>query len=148
MSLTVRTATQQDLPALLKLYTQLSARHQPPAPALTQAVWQDMLRHPGMHVLLAELEGRVVGTLTVSFLPNLTRLARPYGVIENVVVDFSVRRQGVGQALMAAAETLAHGVKAYKLMLMTGHQVETAQAFYRSCGYDQHSKAPFEKRFI
>lgn len=147
MTVRVRKAVGGDLPRVLDLYAQLSDRNGRPEGPRVPAAWAAMLAQPGMHVLIAEVRSEVVGTLTVTFLPNLTRGVRPYGVIENVVVDASMRGEGVSQALMEAAESLARQQEAYKLMLMTGRVLEGAQAFYTRCGYDGSSKVAFEKRF-
>jgi len=144
---TVRPAQPGDLAALLTLYRQLSA-HDPAGlqPAQREA-WAAMQTHPGLHVLVAETEGGIVGTLTLALLPNLTRSAQPYGVIENVVTDARSRGQGIGRALLNEAERLAREAGAYKVMLMSGESRPEAHAFYRACGYQEGTKRAFEKRW-
>lgn len=143
----IRPAQPGDLPALLALYRQLSA-HDPAGlqPAHQQA-WEAMQAQPGLHVLVAESAGQVAGTLTLALLPNLTRSARPYGVIENVVTDERSRGQGLGRALLNEAERLAREAGAYKVMLMSGESRPEAHAFYRRCGYTDETKRAFEKRW-
>lgn len=146
-SVPVRESRPDDLPVLVQLYTQLSRHNAPDVTDAHQAAWAQLQTQPHTHQLVAELDGRVVGTLLVAVIPNLTRGARPFGVIESVVVDKSVRGRGVGSALMAAAETFARQAGAYKVMLMTVKEKTAAVALYRSCGFDGNTKTAFEKRF-
>ena len=50
----------------------------------------------------------------------MTRSAAPGAVIENVVVDESLRGRGLGKTLMAATPRAAWEAGFYKAMLMTG----------------------------
>lgn len=143
----VREARQDDLPVLARLYTQLSRHNAPDVTDAHHAAWAQLEAQPHTHQLVAELDGRVVGTLLVAVIPNLTRGARPFGVVESVVVDESARGQGVGSALMGAAETFARQAGAYKVMLMTVSEKTAAVALYRSRGFDGDTKVAFEKRF-
>ena len=43
----------------------------------------------------------VVATTYLNIIPNLTRSASPYAVIENVVVDETLRGTGLGKQIMA-----------------------------------------------
>ena len=65
---------------VLRLYWQL----QPPDPVLRDGTYA------------------VVATTYLNAIPNLTRSASPYAVIENVVVEESVRGTGLGKQIMAA----------------------------------------------
>ncbi|WP_084050151.1 GNAT family N-acetyltransferase [Deinococcus hopiensis] len=146
-SFSIRPARRPDLPALLALYGQLSARNSADLqPAHLQA-WEAVEAQPGLQVLVAEMEGQIVGTVTLALIPNLTRGARPYGVVENVVTHAAYREQGIGRALLAEAERLARAVKAYKVMLQSGASLPEAHAFYRRCGYAGETKRAFEKRW-
>ena len=84
---TVRKANPDDLPTLFKRYHQLSQRNQPDLTPEHLTAWDAVERQPGLHLLVTELDGPLVGPLTLSLLPNFSRGARPYGVIENVVTD-------------------------------------------------------------
>lgn len=146
-TLLVRPAHPQDLAALVTLYQQLSTRNPASVSPRHEEAWQAMLAHPGLHVLVAEQDGQLVGTLTLALLPNLTRGVRPYGVIENVVTAGTYRNRGIGRALLEEAERLAREARAYKVMLMSGAEVHGAHAFYQKCGYQADTKQAFEKRW-
>jgi GNAT superfamily N-acetyltransferase len=80
--------------------------------------------------------GTVCGTVDVLIAPNLTHHARPWALVENVVVAASARRQGVGTALMERALELARSAGCYKVNLISGNERSGAHDFYRSLGFE------------
>ncbi|MET1415528.1 hypothetical protein ABVF61_24875 [Roseibium sp. HPY-6] len=83
--LLIRPASYQDLSGLLSLYHDLNPDDLPADPDLRDQTFQQMLEHPGLTVLIACLERKPVGSVTVSVVPNLTRGCASYALIENVV---------------------------------------------------------------
>ena len=73
--------------------------------------------------------------------PNLTRGAKPYGVIENVVTRSKHRRQGIGTRLLRHVLEEAWSLGCYKVMLMTGR--EDAHPFYEKAGFKPGLKTAF-----
>jgi ribosomal protein S18 acetylase RimI-like enzyme len=77
----------------------------------------------------------------VHLTPGIATLAmRPMWYLEDLFVDPSARRQGIGQALMLHAEQFARAAGAERLTLSTAVDNHTAQALYRKSGYvrDDH----------
>jgi GNAT superfamily N-acetyltransferase len=95
-----------------------------------------IIADPARHLLVAVLEGDVVGSVDVIVIPNLTHHGRPWAIMENVIVAQRHRRAGVGAALMRSA--LAEVTKAgcYKMQLHSGNQRSGAHAFYRALGME------------
>jgi GNAT superfamily N-acetyltransferase len=92
------------------------------------------------HVLLAELDGQVVGVLALSLTP---RFAEPgmFSRITALAVDPSVQRVGVGRRLVTEAERIAADNDSTLMQVNSGRRPEraAAHAFYQSLGYaDQH----------
>lgn len=79
----------------------------------------------------------------LNVIPNLSRSAAPYAVIENVVVDKTRRSTGLGKTIMAATLEQAWAAGCYKAMLMTGSKRPSTHAFYRSCGFDPAAKTAY-----
>ena len=134
----VREAVSADLDALLALYDQLSGPLDEPAPdPLPDAgeVLERITADPARSLLVAELDGCVVGTVDVLIAPNLTHRAQPWALVENVVVAERARRRGAGRALMLRAIELARDAGCYKVNLISGEQRTGAHAFYRSLGF-------------
>ena len=143
---TVREAQSSDAAAVLELYRQLH----PDDPVLEDgrdlAVLDQILASDWLTLYLVEDAGRVLGTAYLNVIPNVTRGARPYAIIENVVTDEAVRGQGYGQALMAGVLEAAWAQGCYKVMLQTGSRRASTHAFYRACGFSQDDKTGYVAR--
>jgi GNAT superfamily N-acetyltransferase len=135
MPTAVRPATDADLPALLALYAELHPDDQPPTAQDAHRAWQAITAQAGRAILVAEAGGSVVGTADCTTLPNLTRQARPFLLVENVVVTATHRRAGIGAALMEGVVALAEEAGCYKIQLLSRATRHTAHAFYESCGF-------------
>jgi ribosomal protein S18 acetylase RimI-like enzyme len=134
VAITVRHATDADLASLLALYGQLNPDDPPLAAETALQAWREVAAQPGRTVLVAELEGEVVGTADCAEMANLTRGARPWLLVENVVVDAGHRRRGIGASLLDAAVSLARSAGCYELQLVSRHDRTEAHALYESRG--------------
>lgn len=139
MSLNFRTARPDDLDGLLALYRQLHSDDEAlPDLGEVQRVWQSMLSLPNHSCYFAELDGRLAATCVLTIVPNLTRGARPYGLIENVVTDGAFRRQGIATRLLQHVLQVAWEQNCYKVMLLTGNSKNVS--FYEGAGFQAGSK--------
>lgn len=141
-----REARAGDFGDVVRLYRQL----QPADPVLEDgsdaAAFEQILRTPGLRLFVLEVDGAVVATTYLNVIPNLTRSASPYAVIENVVVDQAVRGTGLGKQVMAGTLAAAWEAGCYKAMLMTGSRRESTHAFYRACGFSADAKTGYLAR--
>ena len=138
MDLLVREAREEDLDALLALYEELADRPSARGAGSEQSllVLRGMLSDPDRHLLVAELDGAVVGTVDLLIAANLTHAAKPWGIVENVVVAERARRRGVARALMGRLFEIASSAGCYKVQLLSGNRREDAHAMYRALGMD------------
>jgi len=144
--MTTRHARISDSRDLQILYAQLNPDDPPVEPGLFSQQLESILSRDDISILVAEENDRVIGTCTVSIIPNLTRGMRPYALIENVVTLQEARRTGAGRAVMAQAVTLAEEKDCYKIMLLTGRKDEYVHAFYQSLGFSGDSKQAYQMR--
>ncbi|WP_405896289.1 GNAT family N-acetyltransferase [Streptomyces sp. NBC_00727] len=134
MEITVRTAAEQDLPALLALYHDLNP-DDPHLPREAAAdVWERIANQQGRTVLVAEAGGAVAGTADCLVMPNLTRGGRAILFVENVVVADAGRRRGVGRQLLEAAARLGEEAGCYKVQLLAADDAYV-HTFYEACGF-------------
>jgi GNAT superfamily N-acetyltransferase len=136
-----RAAREGDLAAILGLYRQLHPADPPPRDA--PATFRRILASPGLHLFVLDLTGTVVATTYLNVIPNLTRAASPYAVVENVVVDAARRGTGLGRQIMAGTVQAAWDAGCYKVMLMTGSRTPATHAFYRACGFSGTAKTAY-----
>jgi ribosomal protein S18 acetylase RimI-like enzyme len=116
--------------AFARLVPQLS-RSAPPPDRDTLAA---MIRHDAITLLVARLDGEVVGTLTLVMFPIPTGLR---AWIEDVVVDESARRTGTGQALSEAAVRIAQEAGARTVDLTSRPSRQAAGRLYERIGFVQ-----------
>ena len=89
----------------------------------------------------------VIGSTYVNVVPNLTRGARPYAVVENVIITRRRRGEKLGKLLMEAVLERARAAGCYKVMLLTGSSNPDTHAFYRACGFDGDAKQGYVIRW-
>ena len=99
-------------------------------------------RNRDHHLLVAEINGVIVGTLHVLIFRHIGHGLRPVAIVENVVVDERSRSRGVGEALIDAAAAIARAQKCYKLSLTSNLKRLRAHKFYERLGW-QRSHAGF-----
>lgn len=142
----VRKAEEADFDRIIDLYRQL----QPSDPILTdgtdRAVFHEILRSPWLSLFVLEDHGRVQSSCYLNVIPNITRSARPYAIIENVITDVAARSKGYGKRVVGHALQEAWAAGCYKVMLLTGSKREATHAFYRACGFSGDAKQAFIAR--
>jgi GNAT superfamily N-acetyltransferase len=97
-------------------------------------------------VLVAEVDGEVVGVCQVIVFQHFQHAGGWCGEIESVHVRSDMRSRGVGAQLLAAAEELARERGCYRIQLTSRNVREDAHRFYLANGYDQTSQG-FKKYF-
>ncbi|NLK73520.1 MAG: GNAT family N-acetyltransferase [Clostridiales bacterium] len=110
------------------------------------ALWERILNDPNQHYIVTEVDGRIVSSLVLVIIENLTRGARPYGLIENVVTHEAYRKRGYGTQLLKKALEIAQNRGCYKVMLMSGRG-EDVLKFYDKAGFERGKKTGFIVRF-
>lgn len=146
-ALHIRSATADDLPALLALYQHLIPGDAAPTPEAASLLLSQIQTYPNSAIFLGETAGQLVTSCTLIVIPNLTRGGSPYGLIENVVTHAGHRTQGHGQRILRHATAAAWDADCYKVMLMTGSTNPATHAFYRAAGFDT-TKTAYQIRRI
>jgi GNAT superfamily N-acetyltransferase len=135
--------TSADLEELAGLYQQLGAT----TTCLEQmeaALNKDMATDNPV-ILVARIDGKVVGTLLAATCQMLFGECRSFMIVEDVVVDEAYRRKGVGKALMQYAEQMARQRNCSYIMLITDTARVESQAFYDALGYKSAEYCAFKK---
>ena len=139
----IRKAEQQDFERVIELCREL----QPADPILSdgsdRAVFDQILDSPWLSLFVLEDDDGIQSSCYLNIIPNLTRSARPYAIIENVITDASVRRKGYGKRIVQHATAEAWAAGCYKVMLQTGSHRDSTHAFYTACGFTGDQKRAF-----
>ncbi|MFC9757707.1 GNAT family N-acetyltransferase [Streptomyces sp. NPDC056921] len=125
----VRGATDEVVEAIARLLPQLSSTAGVPDRESVAA----LLRSDANTLLVARVEGRVVGMLTLILFPLPTGLR---GRIEDVVVDGAARGHGVGAALTEEALRLAEVAGARTVDLTSRPSRQAANRLYERLGFE------------
>jgi len=120
--------------------------HFPPEEEQDMELWRKLLdkfeQDENMYLLVAEADGKVVSSVQMAIIENLTHNVRPFAVIENVVTHVDYRNQGVASALLEKATEIAKERRCYKVFLETGSNKESTLNFYKNNGFaidEKHS---------
>ncbi len=124
----VRDVTDEVVAALGRLLPQLSRS----AARLDAAALRTLVGWPGHRLLVARVEGAIMGSLTLVVFPIPTGLR---AWIEDVVVDEAARGQGLGEALTREAVQLARADGARTIDLTSHPSREAANRLYQRIGF-------------
>ena len=139
----VRDIRKHELHELLTLYLCL---HEDTVPEMTEHLKNTqytILQDPNHHIIVNEIDGKIVSSCVCVIIPNLTRGIRPYAFIENVVTHEDYRGKGYASECLDFAKKIATEENCYKMMLLTGSKKETTLRFYERAGYNSSDKTAF-----
>ena len=139
----IREATVADLQAILELYLHLHETSIPENSALLQDTWAQIINDPHHHLIVCEIDGKLVSSCVCVIIPNLSKQVRPYAFIENVVTHKDYRKQGYATACLQFAKEIALRENCYKMMLLTGSKDPKTLNFYQQAGYNANDKTAF-----
>ncbi|MGH2850480.1 MAG: GNAT family N-acetyltransferase [Solirubrobacteraceae bacterium] len=94
----------------------------------------------GSRVQVAEVSGALAGLIATHVVPRLDSERRSCRIVDLVVAERH-RRNGIGAALIDAAEQEARQQECTRLDLSTGDWRPDAHAFYERMGFASHARA-------
>jgi GNAT superfamily N-acetyltransferase len=140
----IREARKEDLARLVELMENLtittSTVEADGASSLAdyEKVFELIERDPNHHLIVAEVDGRIVGSADLMIVPNLSHRGTPWAVMENVIVDESMRRKGIASAIVEYLVNLARESGCYKIGLSSSKKRPAAHRMYESLGFKQY----------
>lgn len=139
----VREAVREDLNGLLELYLYLHEELLPESDDHLMNTWDQIMSDPNHHIIVNEIDGKIVSSCVCVIIPNLTRGIRPYAFVENVVTHEDYRKKGYATECLDHARKIAQQENCYKMMLLTGSKRQSTLDFYTKAGYNSNDKTAF-----
>lgn len=139
----IREAVYEDLGQILEIYLFLHETIVPEETDHLLQTWSQILADPNHHLIVCEVDKKIVSSCVCVIIPNLTRNVRPYAFVENVVTHEAYRGKGYATECLSYAKQLAEKRNCYKMMLLTGSKKESTLRFYENAGYNSSDKTAF-----
>ena len=140
MTPTFRDATAADLAAIIALLAEdtLGERREDASIPLDpgyEAAFAAIKSDPGQRLIVAEIDGRVIGTMQLSTIPGIAFRGAWRGQIEAVRIAGDLRGRGMGEQLIEyAVEQFRRG--GCRFVQLTSHKSRTrAHRFYERLGW-------------
>ena len=135
-----RLAKRADLPSIVRMLADddlgsQRERYAEPLPESYYAAFEQIEHDSSHELIVAEVNGEVIGTLHLMFLPSLSFQGGLRAQVESVRVDKSFQGQGIGSHLMSWAMDRAKVRGAHIVQLTTHKSREDAHRFYERLGF-------------
>ena len=140
--ITFRAARAEDVPAIVAMLAddEIGESRERTGEGVPQEyfrAFEEMSCVRGNRILLAELDGRIVGSLQLVFIPSLSRSGAKRAIIEAVRVTSDLRGKNIGTALMRQAIAEARAAGCGVVQLTSDRRRSRAHLFYRRLGFEQ-----------
>ena len=139
----VREARKEDLDSMLDLYLFLHEESIPEMNEHLEKTWNQIIEDPNHHLIVNEIDGKIISSCVCVIIPNLTRNVRPYAFVENVVTHADYRGRGLARECLNYAKIISEQENCYKMMLLTGSKKSETLRFYENSGYNSSDKTAF-----
>lgn len=136
----LRIAVREDLPAIVHLLADddLGSQREKieePLPQSYYAAYEQIVNDLNHQLIIAELNGEVVATLHLMFLPSVSFQGGLRAQIESVRVDRERQNMGIGSEMMKWAIERAKERGAHIVQLTTHKTRQDAHRFYERLGF-------------
>ena len=139
-SLEFRLATRADLPEIVRMLAddelgRQRERYENPLPDCYSDAFLQIDGNPYFELVVAEMDGKIVGTLQLIFIPSISFQGGLRAQVESVRVESALRGQGIGKRMMEWAMDRARQRGAHVVQLTTHQTRLDAHRFYERLGF-------------
>ncbi len=135
----IRKATEADLPAIGRLLEDLTdAMNDTEGMDIGMALrnCRNLLNDAGSHLLVAEIEGALVGFINLTTRKTILHRS-PSGLVDELVVAKEYQGKGIGKQLVLAAVGRCKELGCCEVEVSTESTNTKAREFYRKCGFEE-----------
>ena len=132
-----RSATEADLPAIVSLLADdmIGSGREGESGAYL-AAFREVDADPRNHLVVAEIDGEVAGTLQLTYIPGISRMGTERAQIEAVRVAAAHRGRGLGREMIAWAIDQARARGCGLVQLTSDKRRADTIRFYASLGFE------------
>ena len=136
----IRHASLADLPSIVRLIADdfLGRQREDFSEPLNEnyvKAFRDIEADPDNELIVAELDGAIIGTLQLTFTPSLSFRGGRRCTVESVRVDEKLRGQGIGREMMLWAIERANEKGCISMQLTSHNERPDAHRFYEKLGF-------------
>ncbi|MBA3692293.1 MAG: GNAT family N-acetyltransferase [Acidobacteria bacterium] len=140
MKLKFRQATRKDLSEIVRMLADdflgtTRERYENPLPESYVKAFEEINADKNNELIVAEKDGKIVGTLQITFTPSISFQGGKRATVESVRVDDKYRGQGFGKELMKWAINRAREENCVAMQLTTNSDRKDAHRFYEDLGF-------------
>jgi len=140
VNLLCRPATRGDLPEIVRMLAdddlgKTREQYQLPLPDCYLSAFDQIDGNPYFELIVAEMDGRIVGSLQLIYIPSISYQGQLRAQVESVRVDEPLRGNGIGAMMMQWAIERARKRGAHILQLTTHNSRTRAHQFYERLGF-------------
>ena len=110
-------------------------RCEDPLPESYYTAFEQINNDSNQQLIVAELDGKVIGTLHLMFLPSISYQGGLRAQVESVRVDRGYQNQGIGSEMMKWTIERAKERGAHMVQLTTHKSRQDAHRFYERLGF-------------
>ena len=135
-----RIATIDDLPSIVKMLGDdfLGQQREDLSQPLNEnylKAFREIEADPNNELIIAELDGKIIGTLQLVVTPSLSYKGSKRSIVESVRVDSAFRGRGIGREMMLWAIERAKEKGCTSMHLTSHKDREDAHRFYEKLGF-------------
>jgi GNAT superfamily N-acetyltransferase len=142
MKILIREASEFDLLPIIRMLAddflgQQRERLEDPVPGSYLRAFREIEADPNNQLVVAELDGEVVGTLQLTSTPSISFQGGKRCTVESVRVDRKYRGRGIGREMMLWAIERAKAMGCISMQLTTNNDRVDAHRFYENLGFSK-----------
>jgi len=135
-----RLARREDLSSVVRMLAEddlgsQRERYEEPLPESYVKAFEQIDNDPKHELIVAELNGEVIGTLHLIYIPSISFQGGLRAQVESVRVDKKCRGQGIGSEMMKWVIERVRERDAHLVQLTTHKSREDAHRFYERLGF-------------
>ncbi|MDR2624672.1 MAG: GNAT family N-acetyltransferase [Methanobrevibacter sp.] len=138
----ILTGKEEHLSGILRLYKQLIPDEEPATLNKSKEIWK-LIKKENIKYFVAIDDDKIVSSAFIAIIPNLTENGRPFGIVENVIVDEEYRGLGLGKTIMDKVIEYGKSQNCQYISLQSSNHRADAHKFYESVGFDRDKKIAF-----